>query len=108
MPEIVRIEDKKKALKKSFSKMPLLLVDNSYLGITRFKGRYKLHTHNRDELFYVLDGQLEIEVEKKKYTLDPGDAILIKKGEEHLSLSDTETHVLVFEPQNIRIKYLED
>ena len=106
LPKVVHVSKKKKQLKERFLKTPLLSVNDHFLGIARFKGRYKCHTHDRDELFYVLSGELIIEVKKRRYTLDPGDAILIKKGERHLSMSEKETYVLVFEPQDIKIDYL--
>lgn len=108
MPKVVHILKKKEEIKEKFLKTPLLSVNNHFLGIARFKGCYKCHTHDRDELFYVLDGELIIKVNKRRYSLDPGDAILIKKGEKHWSMSEKETHVLVFEPKDIQIEYLKD
>jgi len=105
LPEIIKISEKKKELKKKFSKLPLASVDDYYLGIVKFQGRYRLHTHDRDEIFYVLDGKLVIEVEKRSYILEPGEAILIKKGEEHASMSEKETYLLVFESQEINTTF---
>jgi len=108
MPNIIRVEKRKNKLKKLFFKMPIARVDNYYLGLARFKGLYKLHNHKSDELIYVLDGKLIIKVNNRKYTLHPGEAILIKKGEKHVSMSEEETHVLVFESQKIKINFFED
>lgn len=83
-------------------------MNDHYLGMARFQGRYRLHTHDRDELFYVLDGKFIIEVNRKRHVLEPGNAILVRKGEPHVTMSEEETHVLVFEPQDIKIDYLED
>ena len=88
--------------------MPIAMVDDHYVGLARFKGRNKLHNHDRDELVYVFDGKLEIEVNKRKYTLNAGEAILIKKGEKHVSTAEEEAHILLFEAQNININFLED
>jgi len=107
MSKIMSVLEKARQLDKSFFKKPLLMVNDSYLGVARFKGRYRLHKHDRDELFFVLDGKLIIQVEDKIHTVEPGGAILIRKGEEHVSMSQEETHVLVFEPQNINFDPLE-
>ena len=88
--------------------MPIALVDDHYVGLARFKGRNKLHNHDKDELVFVVDGQLKIEINKRNYTLDAGEAILIKKGEKHVSTAEDETHILLFEAQNININFLED
>ncbi len=108
MPNIIRVEKRKNKLKKLFFKMPIARVDNHYLGLARFKGQYKLHNHKSDELVYVLDGTLIIKVNNRKYTLEAGEAILIKKGEKHVSMSEEETHVLIFESQKIKINFFED
>jgi len=107
MPKIIRVEKQKMKLPRSFFKMPIAMVDNYYLGLARFKGKYKLHHHDKDELMFVLDGKLIIKVNNRKYTLDPGESILIKKGEKHVSMSEEETHILVFESQDISINFLE-
>jgi mannose-6-phosphate isomerase-like protein (cupin superfamily) len=108
MPEIIRVEKLKKKIPKTHFKMPIALVDNYYLGLARFKKKFQLHNHNKDELIYVLDGKLIIKVNNRTFTLHPGEAILIKKGEKHFSLNEEEVHVLIFETQGIKINFLED
>lgn len=107
MPKVIKKQAMIDKVKKNFSKKPLVKVEKHYLAITRFIGKYKLHKHNRDELFYVLDGHLEIMVGHKVYHLDEGDIILIKKGEKHQSLNEEVAHILVFEPQDTTIEYLD-
>ena len=107
MTKIISIQQKKEKIKKKFSKIPLLYVNDNYLGIVRLKGRSKLHIHDRDEVVYVLDGRLIINVNGTEHILEPGDAILIEKGERHISMNEVETHILIFEPQNIKTYFLE-
>ena len=108
IPKFIRIEKLKKKLPKKFFKMPIALVDDHYVGLARFKGRNKLHNHDRDELIYVVDGLLNIKINNRKYTLNAGEAILIKKGEKHVSSSEEGTHILFFEAQDITINFLEE
>jgi mannose-6-phosphate isomerase-like protein (cupin superfamily) len=108
MPKIIRTEKEFKKLPKSFFKMPVAFIDNYYIGVAKFKGQYKLHNHNSDELIYVVNGALKMQVNKRKYSLNAGDAVLIKKGEEHVSHSEVETQILIFESQDIVINFLED
>jgi mannose-6-phosphate isomerase-like protein (cupin superfamily) len=101
MPNVIRIEKTKSKLSKPFFKRPIARVDGYYMGIARLEGEHKLHYHDMDELVYVLDGQLIIKVNNRKYTLETGEGILIKAGERHITLCEKETHILVFESQNV-------
>jgi len=106
LPEIININSKKNDISENMVKEPISFFNHDYLGIARFKGRHKLHTHDMDELFLVMDGKLIIEVDDEVHTLEHGEAILIKKGEKHVSMCEDETHVLVFEPQGIKTAYI--
>jgi len=108
LPQVINVPKRIAKLAKDFKKTPLLYVENHFLGVVKFKGEFKPHKHNRDEIFYVLDGKLIIWVNGRKRTVEPGDAILIRKGEAHASMCEEETHALVFEAQDIKIKFLED
>jgi mannose-6-phosphate isomerase-like protein (cupin superfamily) len=70
------------------------------------RGEYKLHRHDRDELFLVMEGHLTIEVDGRVHELDPGMAITISKGSAHRSRSEMMTLAAVFEPQGINIEFL--
>ena len=102
VPKIINVNDKKADITDDMTKNPLFFLNDDYFGIARFKGRHGLHRHDQDELFYVLDGHLTIEVNKEIYELDPGDAILIEAGEEHVSMCEKPAHLLIFEPQAIK------
>lgn len=105
IPKIIKTSEKKEELPDRFVKTPLLYFNDDYMAMVKLKGQYKLHSHDKDELFIVLDGKLQLQVEGQKYTLDPGDSILVQAGEEHLTMSDERTHVLMIEPQAIQNIY---
>jgi quercetin dioxygenase-like cupin family protein len=41
------------------------------------------YTHNGEEFIFVLEGQLEVEIEKKSYILDEGDSLYFKSTQRH-------------------------
>lgn len=108
MPNIIRIEKSRKQLTRMFFKRPLARVDGYYMGIARLRGEHKLHYHDMDEFVYVLDGQLIVRVNNRKFVVDKGDGILIKAGERHITLCEKETHILVFESQNVSFNEIRD
>lgn len=107
MPKIVKITKKLGELTESYLKTPLLFLNDDFLGVARLSGRHKRHTHDRDELFFVLDGDITVEVEGKHHSLSAGDAVLIERGEEHVTQCQGEAHVLIFEPRDIGTNYTE-
>jgi mannose-6-phosphate isomerase-like protein (cupin superfamily) len=107
MAEIVDTNEFKLKLHDNFKKTPVFKFNDQYLGLAWFEGEYRLHKHDMDEVFLVLEGHLTIEVEGKVMDIGPDMAILIKKGEAHKSKATRKTLVAVFEPQGIQIQYLE-
>ncbi|MDB4473802.1 cupin domain-containing protein [Opitutaceae bacterium] len=74
-------------------------VDGTHLAkIAKLKGTFTWHKHDHeDELFLVIKGQLVIELEDQKLTLDSGEMVVIPAGVMHNPIADEECHVLVFE-----------
>ncbi|MFO8051320.1 MAG: cupin domain-containing protein [Thermoplasmatota archaeon] len=107
MAEIIDTNEKKLDIKEDFEKTPIFRLNDQYFGLAWMEGEYKLHKHDKDELFLVLEGHLTIEVEGDVKELGPDFAILIKAGERHKSTATRRTLVAVFEPQDIQIEYLE-
>jgi mannose-6-phosphate isomerase-like protein (cupin superfamily) len=107
MAEIVDTNEFKLGMHDSFKKTPVFRFNDQYFGLAWFEGEYKLHKHDKDEVFLVLEGHLTIEVEGKVMDVGPDMAILIKKGETHKSKATRRTLVAVFEPLDIHIEYLE-
>lgn len=58
-----------------------------------------MHKHEQeDELFYVIDGTLFIELVAKTLELNSGEFIIIPRGVEHKPYAPEEVSVLLFEP----------
>jgi len=105
--KIVDLHSEKMKIAKRFVKTPIALVNNDYVGLAWMKGEYRLHRHEVDEFFLVLEGHLTIEVDGKTHELDPFMGITIPKGVPHMSKSQKETLVAIFEPQGVKIEYLD-
>lgn len=106
MADIIDVHTSKMGLKDQFKKTPIAFVNESYFGLAWMHGDFRLHRHDADEFFLVLEGHLTMEVDGMIHELDPGMGILIHKGEAHRSRSEKMTLVAVFEPQGIGIDYL--
>ena len=66
-------------------------------------GEFIMHQHtNEDELFYVIQGELFIELTDKTFHLKAGEFVIIPKGTAHKPYAPEEVSVLLFEPASTR------
>ncbi|WP_271766012.1 cupin domain-containing protein [Aquimarina algiphila] len=74
-------------------------LNNQFVKIAKFKGEFVLHKHEQeDELFYVINGKLFIELADKTLELNTGEFVIIPKGVEHKPYAPEEVSVMLFEP----------
>ena len=68
--------------------------------VVRVEGEFVWHTHpDTDDLFLVLDGELDIELRDRTVTLWPGELFVVPKGVEHRPVARRgEVKLLLMEP----------
>lgn len=87
-------------LKEYFSPKIIGEVNDVYIKITKTKGQdVPWHTHdNEDEMFYIIKGTLEMEVENTEgITLNNGDFYIVNKGVRHRVYSDDDCWMMLIE-----------
>ena len=74
-------------------------LNSQYVKLAKFKGDFVMHHHEKeDELFFVVDGTLYIELEDKTLELHPGEFVIIPRGVPHKPYASDEVSVMLFEP----------
>jgi len=74
-------------------------LNNQLVKVAKLKGEFVMHKHElEDELFYVIEGQLFIELVDKTLELSAGEFVVIPKGVEHKPYAPEEVSVMLFEP----------
>jgi len=95
----VNLKDKLNTFSEYWTPKVVGELNNQQVKIAKFKGDFIRHKHEReDELFYVIDGILFIELDQKTLELRAGEFAIIPKGVEHKPFAPEETSVLLFEP----------
>lgn len=57
------------------------------------------HAHeNEDELFYIIDGRLEILYRDQSFILNPGEFLIVPRGVEHKVIAHGPVKLMLFEP----------
>lgn len=74
-------------------------LNQQMVKIAKLKGEFVMHHHEQeDELFYVIDGTLFIEMENQTLELNPGEFVIIPRGVPHKPYAPEEVSILLFEP----------
>jgi mannose-6-phosphate isomerase-like protein (cupin superfamily) len=81
----------------------LTKVNDSVVRIGIVEGEYHWHKHdNDDEFFFVLEGQLLIDLEDRTIELNPGQGTTITKGVMHRPRAPKKTVMLMVETSEIQ------
>jgi len=74
-------------------------LNNQFVKLAKLKGEFVMHNHEQeDELFYVIEGKLFIELTDKTLELNAGEFVIIPKGVDHKPYAPEEVSVMLFEP----------
>ena len=100
--EIVDVPAIVATVKDQWYNQTLCKVDESVVRLGVVHGEYHWHKHdNEDEFFYVVSGQLLIDLEQRCIDLTPGKAVVIPKGIMHRPRAPERTVILMVERAGI-------
>ena len=81
----------------------LTRVNESVVRLGIVEGEYHWHKHdNDDEFFFVLEGQLLVDLEDKTIELNPNQGVTISKGIMHRPRAPKKTVMLMVETSSIQ------
>ena len=91
------------ACKDKWFNQTLTQVNDSVVRIGIVEGEYHWHKHdNDDEFFFVLQGQLLIDLEDRTIELNPHQGVTISKGVMHRPRAPKKTVMLMVETSSIQ------
>jgi mannose-6-phosphate isomerase-like protein (cupin superfamily) len=80
----------------------LCKVNDSVIRLGVIEGEYHWHKHDEDEeFFYVIEGQLLIDLEDRTVALDPRQGFVVPKGTMHRTRAPQRTVILMVENAGI-------
>ncbi|HVS98244.1 MAG TPA: cupin domain-containing protein [Puia sp.] len=81
----------------------LTRVNDSVVRIGIVEGEYHWHKHdNDDEFFFVLEGQLLVDLETRTIELNPGQGVTVTRGVMHRTRAPKKTVMLMVENHTIQ------
>ena len=96
--ELIDVSDLVKQNKEKWFNQSLTIVNDSLVRLGIVEGEYHWHKHdNDDEFFFVLSGQLFIDIENRTIELNPNQGVTISKGVMHRPRAPKKTVMLMVE-----------
>lgn len=73
-------------------------LDDSYVKVAKVQGTLGWHNHeHEDELFFILQGRLRIEMEAGAVELGEGEMFVVPKGVQHNPVAEQECLIMLIE-----------
>lgn len=74
-------------------------LNGQMVKLVKFKGEFVWHKHDEeDEMFYVLQGEFNMELRDRTVIIRENEFIIIPRGVEHRPVAPNEVSVMLFEP----------
>lgn len=95
----INFEEKFRKIKEQHSYKVVAQMNNYHFKLVRMQREFIWHKHSdTDEVFMVIDGNLQINLRGKTVTLKKGEMVVIPKGVEHKPSCKEESKILLIEP----------
>ena len=103
MLKVVNIEGGFAAFQDLFSPKIVADLNGQHVKLARLEGdKVPWHTHEvEDELFWVLEGELDVMTRDATVTLRPGEFTVVPRGIEHRVVPHGHVKLVLFEPGGI-------
>ena len=97
--EKVNLSDKFALFSEHFTPKIVGELNDNHILIAKVKGEFVWHTHEEDEMFFVVKGSLVIQLRDREIRLEPGEIFVVPKGVEHCPLAVEEVQIMMIEPK---------
>lgn len=97
--QVVNLDEKFSSFTEHWQPKIVGELNQQLVKLAKFKGEFVMHSHeHEDEMFLVVEGQMQIELEDQTLNLGPGEFVVIPKGVKHKPIAAEEVKVMLFEP----------
>lgn len=97
--EKVNLEQKLQTFSEHWTPKIVGELNGQQVKLAKFSGDFVMHSHeHEDELFFVIQGVLYIELHDQTLEIQQGEFVIIPRGVEHRPYAEQEVQVMLFEP----------
>lgn len=102
-PQCLNLAEKLAVIREAWSPRIVGELNGQFVKLAWFEGEYVWHHHaDEDELFLVIEGEIEIHFRDRVVTLREGECCIVPHGVEHKPVAKSRAGVLLFEPASTR------
>lgn len=103
MDKVINLDQCFSRFSDTFSPKIIAELNGQHIKVVRCEGdKVPWHTHdNEDELFFVLEGTLEVLEKDGRVTLQAGEFYIVRQGIEHRVVPQGHVRLLLIEPAGI-------
>ena len=95
----INVQEKLAKFSERWSPKIIAQMNDYHFKIAKLQGEFIWHDHPQtDEVFIVLNGQLEIQFRDGSVVLREGEMFVVPKGVEHKPVAEQECHIMLVEP----------
>ena len=95
----INLQDKFSKFTELWSPKIIAQMNDYHFKLAKVQGEFVWHDHpETDEVFLVMNGQLDIHLHDGVVTLNEGEMYVVPKGLEHKPVAENECHILLVEP----------
>jgi|TARA_B110000438_G_scaffold255403_1_gene262180 mannose-6-phosphate isomerase-like protein (cupin superfamily) len=100
--ENINLEDKLSLFSEHWTPKIIAELNDYQIKLVKIEGEFVWHDHaDTDELFLVIEGNMEIEFEDHTMALSQGEMCVVPKGVRHKPRAESECKVLLIEPRGV-------
>src|SRR6266581_9379905 len=100
--EVINFAHKLAKISEHWSPRVVAEMNDYQFKLVKLQGEFVWHDHkDTDEVFLVLNGQMEIGFRDQTVTLRAGEMFVVPKGVEHITRAARECHALLVEPRGV-------
>ena len=100
--EVINFKDKFTQFTEHWSPRVIAEMNDYQFKLVKVVGEFVWHNHpDTDEVFIVIEGDLQIEFRDGKVKLASGEMFVIPKGVEHKPVANSECKIMLVEPKGV-------
>ena len=98
MSDKVNLAEKLATFNEHWAPRTVALFNGHDVMIAKFEGAFNWHAHpDTDDFFFVLDGEIDIQLRDRSVHLKAGEMFVVPQGVEHRPVALSEAHVMLIE-----------
>jgi mannose-6-phosphate isomerase-like protein (cupin superfamily) len=99
----INLKNKLTLFNEQWSPRIIAQMNDYHFKLAKIQGEFIWHQHaETDEVFYVVHGEMQIELRDQTIHLREGELYVVPRGMEHKPVANKECHIMLIEPAGTR------